>query len=110
MATRPTNGGNALRLSRRDLLKAGLAAGVSSVHLAAASSLATLGGRRGAPKRRRTSCTSVGNSDPAYFESIISGRRLPMAHDALRFVYSTLVRHKVGPGIQPGNFIVEHLM
>jgi peptide/nickel transport system substrate-binding protein len=103
MATRPSNRRNALRLSRRDLLKAGLAAGVT---------LSTWPLQRPSPlwgadavQPKRGGILRVWGSDPPHFDPhlILNAK----THNALSFVYSTLVRHKVGPGIQPGTFIVE---
>jgi peptide/nickel transport system substrate-binding protein len=103
MATRPTNRGNALRLSRRDLLKAGLAAGVTLSTWPLHRPSPLWGADAGQPKRG--GILRVWGSDPPHFDPhlILNAK----THNALSFVYSTLVRHKVGPGIQPGTFIVE---
>ncbi|HSX79111.1 MAG TPA: ABC transporter substrate-binding protein, partial [Candidatus Saccharimonadia bacterium] len=44
-------------------------------------------------------------SDPPHFDPHLTTNA--KTHAALSFVHSTLVRHKVGAGVQPGTFIVE---
>jgi peptide/nickel transport system substrate-binding protein len=90
-------------LSRRDLLKAGLAAGVtlSILPLYGPPALWSEEGRL--PKRG--GILHVRGYDPVHFDPhlTISFK----THTTLSFVYSKLVRHKVGPEVRPGTFIVE---
>jgi peptide/nickel transport system substrate-binding protein len=89
-------------LSRRDLLKAGLAAGVMSAWpLYKPSSL--WAGEAGPPKRG--GILRVRGWDPPHFDPHLT--IAPFTHFTLSFVYSKLVRHKVGADVQPGTFIVE---
>src|SRR5436190_2069223 len=101
MATRQAQQTHGVR--RRDLLKAGLAAGVTLSALPL-SSLSTLwGAEAGQPKRGGT--LHVRGYDPVHFDphQTISFK----THTTLSFVYSKLVRHKIGPEVRPGTFIVE---
>ena len=90
-------------VSRRELLKAGLAAGAA---LSPGPSMVCL--HSGAKKRDRpsaaASCACAGGtpctSIPIYSINV-------RTHTTLSFVYSRLVRHKVGADVQPGTFIVE---
>src|SRR4029453_10321282 len=88
---------------RRELLKAGLAAGatLSTWPLARPSPL--WGAEAGPPKRG--GILRVRGYDPTHFDPhlTISFK----THATLSFVYSRLVRHKVGTGVQPGIFTVE---
>ena len=88
---------------RRDLLKAGLVAGVtlSAGHLAGPSVL--WGAEAGSP--RRGGILRVRGWDPVHFDPQLT--RNFKTNTTLSFVYSTLLRHKVGAGTQPGAFIVE---
>ena len=90
-------------VSRRELLKAGLAAGVtlSAWPLAGPSTL--WGAEAGQPKRG--GILRVRGYDPVHFDphQTISFKM----HTTLSFVYSKLVRHKIGPEVRPGTFIVE---
>src|SRR5262245_56598830 len=88
---------------RRDLLKAGLAAGLtlSAGHLAGPSVL--WGAEAGPP--RRGGILRVRGWDPVHFDPQLT--RNFKTNTTLSFVYSTLLRHKVGAGTQPGTFTVE---
>src|SRR6266498_3763910 len=89
-------------LSRRDLLKAGLAAGVMSAWpLYRPSSL--WGGEAGPPKRG--GILRVRGWDPPHFDPHLTINNV--TNFMLSFVSSRLVRHKVGADVQPGTFIVE---
>src|SRR5207245_11257092 len=44
-------------------------------------------------------------NDPPHFDPHLTVNA--KTHTTLSFVHSTLLRHKLGPGIQPGTFIVE---
>ena len=43
--------------------------------------------------------------DPPHFDPHLT--RNFMTHTALSFVYNKLLRHKVGPDVRPGTFIIE---
>src|SRR5262245_47049079 len=90
-------------LRRRDLLKAGLAASVtlSAGPLARPSML--WGGEAGTPKRG--GILRVRGYDPVHFDhhQTLNFK----TNTTLSFVHSTLLRHKLGPGVKPGTFIVE---
>jgi peptide/nickel transport system substrate-binding protein len=88
-------------LSRRELLHAGLAAGAMLSTWPLAGPL--WGGEAGPPKRG--GILHVRGWDPVHFDPHLT--RNFKTHTALSFVYSKLLRHKVGPEIPPGTFIVE---
>jgi peptide/nickel transport system substrate-binding protein len=90
-------------VSRRHLLQAGLAAGTTLAawplyHPAASWSAAAEPPRHGGILRVR-------GWDPPHFDPHLT--RNFMTHTALSFVYNKLLRHKVGPDVQPGTFVVE---
>ena len=91
------------RLSRRELLKAGLTAGVALSALPLYSPPALWGADAGQPKRG--GILRVRGWDPPHFDPHLT--IAPFTHWVLSFVYSRLVRHKVGADVQPGTFIVE---
>ena len=88
---------------RRDVLKAGLAAGVTLSAMPLSRPAALWGAEAGQPKRGGV--LRVRGYDPVHFDphQTISFK----THTTLSFVYSKLVRHKVGPEVQPGIFTVE---
>src|SRR5713101_9898377 len=88
---------------RRDVLKAGLAAGVTLSTWPLHHPPALWGAEAGQPKRG--GILRVRGWDPVHFDphQTISFK----THTTLSFVYSRLVRHKVGPEIRPGTFMVE---
>src|SRR3989454_6731089 len=88
---------------RRDVLKAGLAAGVTLSTWPLHHPPALWGAEAGQPKRG--GILRVRGYDPVHFDphQTISFK----THTTLSFVYSKLVRHKVGPEVRPGTFIVE---
>jgi peptide/nickel transport system substrate-binding protein len=90
-------------VSRRDLLKAGLAAGAALSAWPLAQPPALWGAAAGPPKRG--GILRVWGYDPPHFDPhlTINGK----TQTTLSFVYSTLVRYKVGPDIAPGTFLVE---
>jgi len=90
-------------LYRRDVLKAGLAAGVTLSALPLSRPAALWGAEARQPKRGGV--LRVRGYDPVHFDphQTISFK----THTTLSFVYSKLVRHKVGPEVQPGIFTVE---
>ena len=90
-------------LSRRDLLKAGLAAGAAlstwSVYRAPA-----LWGEAAEPPKRG-GILRVRGRDPVHFDPHLT--RDARTHSALSFLCSRLLRYKVGGDVRPGTFIVE---
>src|ERR671924_364619 len=90
-------------LSRRELLQAGLAAGamLSTWPLYRPSVL--WGAEAGQP--RRGGILRVRGFDPPHFDPHIA--TAAFTQSTLSFVYSKLVRHKVGADVEPGSFIVE---
>ena len=88
---------------RRDLLQAGLAAGVTLSAWPLARPAVLWGAEAGQPKRG--GILRVWGSDPPHFDPhlILNAK----THNALSFTHSTLVRHKIGPEVRPGTFIVE---
>ncbi len=90
-------------LSRRELLQAGLAAGALLSVWPLSGSPPLWGEEAGSP--RRGGILRVHGWDPVHFDPHLT--RNFMTHTALSFVYSKLLRHKVGPDVRPGTFIVE---
>jgi peptide/nickel transport system substrate-binding protein len=91
------------RLSRRDVLKAGLVAGATLSVLPLCSPPTLWGAEAGSPKRG--GILHARGWDPVHFDPHLT--RAFMTHTALSFVYNKLLRHKVGPDVPPGTFIVE---
>src|SRR5881227_3398450 len=85
-----------MRLSRRDLLAAG---GLSL----AGTVLASRSARAQAPKRGGT--LALRTWDPPHFDPFqtISYK----THIALSFTHSRLLKHKAGPQVAPGTFLIE---
>jgi peptide/nickel transport system substrate-binding protein len=90
-------------LSRRDLLKAGLAAGITMSAWPLYNPPALWGGEAETPKRG--GILRVRGFDPPHFDPHIATANFTQS--TLSFVYSKLVRHKVGADVPPGAFIVE---
>jgi peptide/nickel transport system substrate-binding protein len=90
-------------MRRRAFLRAGLAAGVTLSAWPLSHPPALWGVEAGQP--RRGGILRVRGYDPVHFDphQTISFK----THTTLSFVYSKLVRHKVGPEVRPGTFIVE---
>jgi ABC-type transport system substrate-binding protein len=88
---------------RRELLKAGLVAGVTLSARPLARPPALWGAEAGPP--RRGGILRVRGWDPPHFDPHLT--IAPATHFTLSLVYSRLVRHQVGPQVQPGTFIVE---
>jgi peptide/nickel transport system substrate-binding protein len=97
------NSRDAQGLSRRDLLKAGLAAGITVAAWPLYDPPALWGGEAEAPKRG--GILRVRGFDPPHFDPHIATANFTQS--TLSFVYSKLVRHKVGGDVPPGTFIVE---
>src|SRR5262244_28048 len=85
---------------RRDLLKAGLAAGVT---LSAWPLRTVWSAEAGQPKRG--GILRVRGYDPPHFDPHLTLNF--KTNNTLSFVYSKLVRHRVGPAVTPGTFTVE---
>jgi ABC-type transport system substrate-binding protein len=88
---------------RRDLLKAGLAAGVTLSAGPLAYPAVLWGAEAGQPKRG--GILRVRGRDSVHFDPHLTIN--VRTHSTLSFVYSKLVRHKVGADVRPGTFIVE---
>jgi peptide/nickel transport system substrate-binding protein len=88
---------------RRTLLKAGLAAGVTLSTWPLPHPSALWGAEAGLPKRG--GILRVRGYDPPHFDPHQTNSF--KTHTTLSFVYSKLVRHKVGAAIPPGTFLVE---
>jgi peptide/nickel transport system substrate-binding protein len=88
---------------RRDLLKAGLAAGVALSAWPLPRAQALWAAEPGQPKRG--GILRARGYDPPHFDHHLTLNF--KTNTTLSFVHSTLVRHKLGPGVQPGTFIVE---
>src|SRR5678816_4318869 len=86
-------------LTRRDLLKAGIAAGtaLSTGPLIAPGRLRAQGKRGGMLRVR--------GYDPPHFDPHLTLNF--KTNTTLSFVHSKLVRHRVGAGVPPGTFAVE---
>jgi peptide/nickel transport system substrate-binding protein len=87
---------------RRDLLKAGLAAGVTLSAWPPYHPPVLWGAEAGQPKRG--GILRVRGYDPPHFDPLTLNFK---AQTTLSFVYSRLVRHKVGAEVPPGTFMVE---
>jgi peptide/nickel transport system substrate-binding protein len=88
---------------RRDLLKVGLAAGVTLSARPLHKPTSALGAEAGQPKRG--GILRVRGYDSVHFDHHLTTNFKTNA--TLSFVHSRLVRHKVGAGVQPGTFLVE---
>ena len=93
----------AQELNRRELLKAGLAAGVAWSVWPLYATPALWGEEVGTPKRG--GILRARGWDPVHFDPHLT--RNFKTHTALSFMYSKLLRHKVGADVRPGIFIVE---
>jgi peptide/nickel transport system substrate-binding protein len=87
---------------RRDLLKAGLAAGVTLSAWPPFHPTVLWGAEEGQPKRGGV--LRVRGYDPPHFDPLTLNFKV---QTTLSFVYSRLVRHKVGAEVPPGTFMVE---
>ncbi len=92
-----------LRVSRRDLLKASLAAGATLSAWPLHRPPVLWGAEAGQP--RRGGILRAWGYDPPHFDPQLTINA--KTQNTVSFVYSTLVRYKVGPEIPPGTFIVE---
>jgi peptide/nickel transport system substrate-binding protein len=100
MKVQQTNGAG---MRRRDVLKAGVVGGAVLSTLPFAHPHTLWAAADGPPKRG--GLLRVRGYDPVHFDhhQTINFK----TNTTLSFVHSTLVRHKVGPDIQPGTFTVE---
>src|SRR5262245_17249002 len=90
------------RLTRRDVIKSGLAAGAAlSAGALAAPRPAGAQGMAG----KRGGILKVRGYDPPHFDPHLTLNF--KTNTTVSFVYSKLVRHKVGAGVAPGTFAVE---
>src|SRR5437016_11981277 len=103
MPTQHVRLGNAAGISRRDVLKAGFAAGATLSALPLYHPTTLWSAEAGPPKRG--GILRVRGYDPAHFDHHLTINF--KTNTTLSFVHSRLVRHKLGPGVQPGTFIVE---
>ena len=90
-------------MSRRELLQTGMIAGVTLSTLPLANPRVLWGAETGQP--RRGGILRVRGYDPVHFDPHLTTNF--KTHDTLSFVYSRLVRHKVGADVPPGIFRVE---
>ena len=90
-------------LSRRDLLKAGLATGAALSIWSPYRGSALWGETTETPKRG--GILRVRGRDPVHFDPHLT--RDARTHSALSFLCSRLLRYKVGGDVRPGTFIVE---
>src|SRR5437899_1794451 len=103
MKTRSVSPSKTQGMSRRELLQAGLAAGATLSAWPLVRPSALWGAEAGPP--RRGGILRVRGFDPPHFDPHLTINNY--TNHALSFVYSRLVRHKVGADVQPGTFIVE---
>jgi peptide/nickel transport system substrate-binding protein len=90
-------------LTRRQLLYAGLVAG-AALSIRPLSRPSLLWGGEAAPPKRG-GILRVRGWDPVHFDPHLT--RSFRTHTALSFVYSKLLRHKVGADVRPGTFSIE---
>jgi peptide/nickel transport system substrate-binding protein len=103
METQPVPPQKTWGIRRRHLLQAGLAASASLSAWPLHRPSLLWGAEAGQPKHG--GLLRVWGFDPPHFDPHLTIN--VKTHTTLSFVYSTLVRHKVGPGIAPGTFMVE---
>ena len=95
--------GHAGGISRREVLKAGLAVGATLSAWSLPHPPALWGAEAGQPKRG--GLLRVRGYDPPHFDPHLTQNF--KTHCTLSFVYSNLLRYTVGAGVQPGTFLVE---
>jgi peptide/nickel transport system substrate-binding protein len=93
----------AAHLTRRELLKVGLAVGAAFSMRPLGRPSLLWGGDTGQPKRG--GILRVRGFDPPNFDHQLTSTGFTQS--AASFVYSKLVRHKVGADVPPGTFIIE---
>ena len=90
-------------ISRRELLKRGLAAGLTVSALPHLRPATVWAADEGPPKRG--GILRVRGYDPVHFDHHLTLNA--RTNTTLSFVHSTLLRYKVGPAIAPGTYTVE---
>src|SRR2546423_2192012 len=95
--------GEARGVRRRDLLKAGLVAGVSLSTWPLHTPSVLWGAEAGQPKRG--GILRVRGYDPPHFDHHLTNNA--KTNTTLSFVHSTLLRFQVGADIPPGTYTVE---
>jgi peptide/nickel transport system substrate-binding protein len=103
MDTPSTAQRTALHVTRRELLKAGLAAGITASAWPLYGPHALWGETAETPKRG--GILRVRGFDPPHFDPHLI--TAAFTQSTVGFVYSKPVRHKVGGDVPPGTFIVE---
>jgi peptide/nickel transport system substrate-binding protein len=103
MKTPQTRPQNIQGMNRRELLKAGLTAGVALSTWPLHHPPALWGAEVGPPKRG--GILRLAGNDPVHFDPHLTLNF--KTHTTLSFVYSSLLRYKVGAGIPPGTFTIE---
>src|SRR5215475_2181491 len=103
MATRQAPAQQVNEVRRRALLQAGLATGMTLSAWPLWSSPTLWGAEVGQP--RRGGILRARGRDPVHFDPHLTRNQRTQA--VLSFTYSKLMRHKVGPDIRPGTYIVE---
>ena len=103
METRHTPHCRIQGVSRRQLLQASLTAGATLASWPLYRPTPLWGAEAGTPKRG--GILRARGWDPPHFDPHLT--RNFKTHTILSFVYSKLLRHKVGPDVRPGTFIVE---
>src|SRR5215468_2294368 len=103
MPTQPMRLGNASGISRRAVLKAGLTAGAMLSALPLSHPTTLWGAEAGQPKRG--GILRVRGFDPPDFDPQLTVAGFTQS--TVSFVYSKLVRHKVGGDVVPGAFLIE---
>ena len=103
METRHTPHCRTQGVSRRQLLQASLTAGTMLATWPLYRPTPLWGAEAGTPKRG--GILRARGWDPPHFDPHLT--RNFKSNTALSFVYSKLLRHKVGPDVPPGTFIVE---
>jgi peptide/nickel transport system substrate-binding protein len=103
MKSRSVNPQQTQGISRREALKAGLAAGAALSAWPLYTPPMLWGGEPGQP--RWGGLLRVRGGDPPHFDPHLTINNY--TNYLLSFTHSRLVRHKVGADVQPGTFIVE---
>ena len=104
MDTVPTHPHVVQGVHRRTVLKAALATGVTLSTWSLPLSPGLWGAEDGQPKRG--GILRVRGFDPPHFDPHLPGGGF-RTNATLSFVYSTLLRHRLGPCVPPGTFTVE---
>jgi peptide/nickel transport system substrate-binding protein len=102
MAVRPTQHHMVQGMSRRQLLQTSLAAGATLATWPLYRPDTVWNAEAGPPKRG--GILRARGWDPVHFDPHVT--RNFKSHTTLSFVYSKLLRHKVGPDVPPGTFSV----